>query len=67
MSLAPLGRPKKITWSIKSKTDKRWHTGGTSTVGMIFQQAPEAVRFIKARKKFWGEPPKDLIYEAKVI
>jgi len=62
MSLAPIGRPKKIFWSLTSKKDPRWDASDKSTVAMIFQTAPNALNHIKRMKEKYGKMPDDLEY-----
>lgn len=66
MSLAPLGRPKEISWAVSSKKDPRWNNSG-KCYGMIIMQAHDARRHVKKCKKKYGKQPNDLTYEAHKI
>lgn len=67
MGMCPIGRSKEIEWSLTSKKEPRWNKKGTSTVAMMFQQAPEATRHINKLQKKYGYIPVDLTYEAHKI
>ena len=61
--LAPIGRPKTIHWSVRSKKDPRWNKSG-SCLGLILMRPHEVNDWIKKCRKKYGKQPKDLTYEA---
>lgn len=65
--MCPLGRPKSIKWSLKSKSNPKWDKYGFSTVGMMFQLAPEAIKHKRKMRKKYGDVPKDLLYSANKV
>jgi hypothetical protein len=47
------------TWWLRSESDPRWNTSGTSTVGG-FEMCSEAKNALESLKRRLGDPPKDL-------
>jgi len=66
MGMAPIGRAKKIKWSISSKKDPKWNKSGTCG-GFISLSPRDANNWLKKCRKKYGKQPSDLMYEANKI
>lgn len=66
MSIAPLGRVKKIKWSIFSKKAPKWNKSGMCE-GFISLSPRDADSWLKKCRKKYGKQPSDLMYEANKL